>query len=150
MALFPLLFLSALIGTSVGYALDLNVFTNCDYIVHLLVMLLFLFNMGALALFVGSFVTRPRWVNVASFLVFAIAVITQTLLAVTGAQDIIYSPALPVVVPMIVFPMPWYHYGRVFQDILEVTQPSVRSVCFWSTWFCAVIRRRRLDRWCIP
>jgi hypothetical protein len=40
-------------------------------------------NMGALALFVSSFVTRPRWVNVASFLIFALAVVMQTMFAAT-------------------------------------------------------------------
>jgi hypothetical protein len=159
-------------------------------------------NMGALALFVSSFVTRPRWVNVASFLIFALAVVMQTMFAATvrpgvgsspwpfpfllwsvlmewdkycvltrrrmcalplvllvmcwlavcrcilmcplppspfpthttclhsqGLHDIMYNPQLPVIVPILLFPMPWFHYGRVFQDILEVTQPAVGEVC---------------------
>jgi hypothetical protein len=49
-----------------------------------------------------------------------------------------YNPQLPVIVPILLFPMPWFHYGRVFQDILEVTQPAVseraRGALYTGHW----------------
>ena len=53
----------------------------------------------------------------------------HTCLHSQGLHDIMYNPQLPVIVPILLFPMPWFHYGRVFQDILEVTQPAVGEVC---------------------
>jgi hypothetical protein len=73
----PLLFLAAIAGVGTGYGTKLNVFTKCDFGVHLLALFLYLVAMVAMSLFIASFVTRPRWVNLASFIVFAFAVVLQ-------------------------------------------------------------------------
>ena len=79
----------------------------------------YMMNMGALALFVSSFVTRPRWVNVASFLIFALAVVMQTMFAATvrpGCLLLLWGWEKPLVLFLCVwdFVVPWSGISIVF------------------------------------
>jgi hypothetical protein len=44
--------------------------------------------------------------------------------SVFDLQDYLYSPTVPVIARILVFPMPWIHYGRVFNNVLSFIQPS--------------------------
>jgi len=58
-----------------------------------------------------------RWVNIAAFLKFALAVTTTTMFAILGLYIIIYSPAVPVIVSVLVGWMPFFHYGKLMMSI---------------------------------
>ena len=63
-----------------------------------------------------------------------------------GIHDLFYNPAVPVVFPILLFPLPWFHYGRVFQDILEVTHPSGSGTATDVQFFSLSDLSRRLPQ----
>jgi hypothetical protein len=55
---------------AIGKATGFPVYTRTNYGVHVLIMFMFFFSIFAMSLCVSSCVQQPRWVNVASLLLF--------------------------------------------------------------------------------
>jgi len=69
-----------LVTASFGSLSQVSLFTQCDWSIHVVAFFLFACSFSALCIWIGSFVTRPMWVNIASFLLFSVStVITFTL-----------------------------------------------------------------------
>lgn len=114
----PLLAILALVTMGIAGATHLPHFEYADYSVHIVGFFVFMVSLTSLALCCASMVKRTRYVNVCSFLLFAVAVIMSTIFPITGLYDQLYRPGMTPIVMIVVAPLPWLHYGNFLFDIL--------------------------------
>ena len=117
---------SGLVAAIVGkFFTNIYLFKNCDFGVHFVAWFFFLTSMYSMGLFLSSFLTGMNSVNLVSFLLLVFVILFCTF--VNGHEDgtiwnesysIEYSP----IVQFCFFMMPWFHYIRIFFNILTVTK----------------------------
>ena len=104
----------------------LLVFTECDFAVHWIALLLFLTSMFAMAMMFGSCVHSPVRVQIVSALLLMVVVVFQAVVATTNSGIINtweanYNPTASAFWLVAWNVLPWWHYGKIFQTILDTT-----------------------------
>lgn len=117
----PLLLAMALLATLVGGATGVAVFTNASFGVHFFAMLMFGAASVATALCCSATVRATGWVNCCVFVNVGIAVVVAMICGLTGLYRIIYSPAMPAFVPVLLCVWPYFHYGKLMFAVFERT-----------------------------
>ena len=112
---------SALVAAIGGTFTDIYLFKNCDIGVHFVAWFFFLTSMHSMGLFISSVVTRRTWVNLVEFFLMAFVIV---FLSIPGPSfwNNVYSAREPIFWKFIFFMMPWFHYTRIFYNILAVTK----------------------------
>ena len=82
---------SSLVATVVGVACGLQVYAHVSFMVHWVALWLFMVAMTASALFLAALVSRPRWVNLLSFLFLAFIIGYSFGLSVTPPNPPFFS-----------------------------------------------------------
>lgn len=93
---------------------------------------------NSMALCISSMVRRMNWVNILSFSMFTFAVIFSSVANDTSNGTFwnnAYSPVETVFWKIIFFLMPWFHYNKIFNNILSVTK--VQGLGFGESSFTA-------------
>ena len=105
----------------------LLVFTQCDFAVHWVAMMLFLSSMFAMGMMFGSCVHSPVRVQVVSAMLLLFVVIFQAVIAIGTNTSAIntweanYNPSSSAFWLVAWNLLPWWHYGKVFQTVLDTT-----------------------------
>lgn len=114
---------SSLLCTVLGNMLQLRLYTQASFVVHLLTMLLFLMSFAALAAFLGSCISKTRYVVLSSMLMLFVVVAVAIGLKSAAAAGFPYRYGSEsgwfgwIALGM----MPWFHYSRVFTAIATTT-----------------------------
>lgn len=111
--------LASVVTVVVGKATSIDLFVRTEFMVHFAALAAFSVSMSAFVLWAASFVRRPRWSNVSAFLTFSISVVMTFMFTVTQLYDGLYSPAVSFAAKLVLWPMPWYHYGKIISDIMS-------------------------------
>ena len=119
--IFVISFVSALVAAIGGTFTDIYLFKNCDIGVHFVAWFFFLTSMHSMALFVSSVVTRRTWVNLVEFVLMGF-VITFISTPRNTFWNEAYSARESIFWKVVFFMMPWFHYTRIFYNILSVTK----------------------------
>ena len=86
-----------------------------------LILNIFLTSMHSMGLFLSSVVTRRNWVNLVEFFLMGFVIIFISIPAKSFWNDA-YSAKESMFWKFIFFMMPWFHYTRIFHNILTVTK----------------------------
>lgn len=86
-------------------------FTETEYGVHELALWLLIVSFSCMALFFASFTSKPRTVNIVSFLVFAFATLFSFLIAPFNLYESAYAPDANFFLQLLVLFWPFFHYG---------------------------------------
>ena len=114
-------FVMAIVTASFGMLSHISLFSKCEWSVHFIAFFMFMCSMGAMSIWLGSFVARPVWVNVVSFMMFSFATVITFCLTTLISPDELYAPGVSPIVAFIVFLQPWMQYGMILHDILTFT-----------------------------
>jgi len=117
-AFVPLLIAMALLAALVGQGTGIALFTNANYGIHMLGFLLLGSATLAQSLCCASVQRSPRWVNVTTFCLFALAVSMTTVFAAAALYTFVYLPSIPVIIPLLIGWMPVFHYGKFMTSII--------------------------------
>ena len=108
---------SSLFATLTGLACGLQVYAYGSFLVHWVTLWLFMVAMSAMALFVASLVSRPRWVNLTCFLFLAVMLGYSFTMATGGTQTLYSVQNGPPFVVFMAYMLPPTHYDRVWLDM---------------------------------
>ena len=106
-----------------GVACGLQVYAHVSFMVHWVALWLFMVAMTASALFLAALVSRPRWVNLLSFLFLAFIIGYSFGLSVTPPNPPFFLPLLYLVTSGPPFSqlinglLPVYHYDKLWLDM---------------------------------
>ena len=124
--IFVISFVSALVAAIGGTFTDIYLFKNCDLGVHFVAWFFFLTSMHSMGLFLSSVVTRRKWVNLVEFFLMGFVIIFISIITTARPANPFWNDAYSVKESMfwkfIFFMMPWFHYIRIFNNILTVTK----------------------------
>ena len=124
--IFVISFVSALVAAIGGKFTDIYLFKNCDLGVHFVAWFFFLTSMHSMGLFLSSVVTRRKWVNLVEFFLMGFVIIFISMITIARPANPFWNDAYSVKESMfwkfIFFMMPWFHYIRIFNNILTVTK----------------------------
>mmetsp|Transcript_16747 Transcript_16747/g.52879 ORF Transcript_16747/g.52879 Transcript_16747/m.52879 type:complete len:556 (-) Transcript_16747:757-2424(-) len=124
---------ASLLYTVVGVITGMQVFTECDFTVHVVLMFLFLSAMSAMGLLIAATFTSPMVVNLVCTVVFIAIILQQSIFAGIGNDGRVSDefPAYAVkwdsvqglssIATFLVELCPWHNFGRAFNTIIEVT-----------------------------
>ena len=101
--------------------LDIYLFKNCDLGVHFVAWFFFLTSMHSMGLFLSSVVTRRNWVNLVEFFLMGFVIVFISVPPKSFWNNV-YSAKESIFWKFIFFMMPWFHYTRIFNNILTVTK----------------------------
>ena len=118
---------SGLVAAIVGkFFTNIYLFKNCDFGVHFVAWFFFLTSMHSMGLFLSSVVTRRNWVNLVEFFLMGFVIIFISMITIARPANPFWNDAYSVKESMfwkfIFFMMPWFHYIRIFNNILTVTK----------------------------
>lgn len=80
----------ALLAAGVGKLSGISLFAQCDYTIHAVAFFVFTASFASYAIWHGSYVTKPVWVNIVSFIVFAISTVSTMVLTTLFDTDLLY------------------------------------------------------------
>ena len=112
---------SALVAAIGGTFTDIYLFKNCDLGVHFVAWFFFLTSMHSMGLFLSSVVTRRNWVNLVEFFLMGFVIVFISVPPKSFWNNV-YSAKESIFWKFIFFMMPWFHYTRIFNNILTVTK----------------------------
>ena len=98
------LFINVILGcisAAFGKLSGVSLFSMCLWSIHAVAFWLFACSLGALCIWIGSFTTKPVWVNVNSFLVFSFSTIITFCLTTIFNLDDLYAPQMTFVVKVL-------------------------------------------------
>jgi len=129
--LLPVGLLNAVVVALVGNLTGLWVFTKCDFGVHVVALMLYDWALTSMVMLIAACCKRAAWVNSLAFLVFCATFVSHIMF---NSMSVFTEPNLPAsmwdamhssdtrpVGTMFCVLMPWFHYGRIFNSVLEVT-----------------------------
>ena len=119
--IFVISFVSALVAAIGGTFTDIYLFKNCDLGVHFVAWFFFLTSMHSMGLFLSSVVTRRNWVNLVEFFLMGFVIVFISVPPKSFWNNV-YSAKESIFWKFIFFMMPWFHYTRIFNNILTVTK----------------------------
>lgn len=123
----PIWMLLGLITPAVARSLKLQMWSDAEYGIHVISLFLLGSSCAALALAISSCVRSPRMVNLCAFLTFALALGVTMASGLFGLYSFLYSPVFPAGLTAFLSILPWVHYGRVCQGILNWKISSIAA-----------------------
>ena len=81
---------SAFLSTCLGNLTGLRLFTHASFMAHFLMMLLFLQSFAAFATFLGSFISRTRYVVVVSMIMLFVVIVEMLTVEISMGPDQYY------------------------------------------------------------
>ena len=97
----------ALLAVGTGHALDLWVFSHVNFAVHFYSIWAFCIAMVSYGLWLSSFLTAPRWINVVIFITLTLSTIEQFLFPLFQLFVILPKPSINAFVKFLMFMQPW-------------------------------------------
>ena len=121
---------TSLITLGIGYWTGLYFFTHVDFAVHFISFWCLCMSMVGMALWLASFVRQTLWVNLGSFLLVALTLSLQTIATLFNAYQYFFSPQMPTVLAVLLYPFASVHYGYIMHDIILWVTPHYTSTNF--------------------
>jgi ABC-type transport system involved in multi-copper enzyme maturation permease subunit len=112
-----LAFLASLLATGMGKISGLQVWHYCDFSIQFVALFLYIVCMAAIAMLFTSFINRTIILNIVGFLLFFMAIISNVFFGNVTA-NLIYRPDMPNFVQILVYIFPWFHYSKIWADVL--------------------------------
>eukprot|EP00854_Cymbomonas_tetramitiformis_P011128 gene11128-13151_t len=124
---------NALLGAAAGACSTLRVLSRTDMEVHFILLMLSGWSFTALMIFLASMISRTQFLNMAGFVLFVGSFLYVVMASTTSdvaayfdmgvahvpLMDEVYKPGQSPVVQAIMFLMPWFHFERCFNTILN-------------------------------
>ena len=132
---FALLALPAsLLATALGVGSGLTIYAHVDFGIHFIGLWLLLLSMSSVALLVAALWTQPRWVNLFSFLLLALCLLSTVYLNANAYYNISQPSGSTLLTSL----APWFHYGRVWSDTIRHSQLTYTvNVTAQQEWLAA-------------
>jgi len=108
---------AAIVGTSMGEISGLHVYKYCDFAIHLVAIWLYIVAMVALVAVCVSCVQRSRFLNTLAFILFITAILCNAFFG-NEQGNLMYRSDMPNILRIIFFIFPWFHYAKIWADIL--------------------------------
>ena len=109
--------IASLIATGMGKISQLQVFEFCDFGIHFMALTLYIVAMCAISMLFASFIHRQLILNIVGFLIFFAAVMSNAFFGGLLA-NMVYRPDLAGYLTIIFYIFPWFHYSKIWSDIL--------------------------------
>jgi hypothetical protein len=144
-----LAFVASMLATGMGKISGLMVWAHCDFSIHFLALLLFITSMSSLGLVFNSVINRSGILSLVSFLLFFAATVTDVFFG-NANGNFIFASFMPGYVQVLVFIFPWFHYSKIWADILLHTADKQQIVHqFEYKWSQFTDTQRIYDECCM-